>query len=329
MDLSDFSGSAVEKPLAGDAGEYPALHPKILSVSRTTDIPAFYPEWFINRLNEGYSVKVNPYSRRRRRIVYDDAGVIVFWSKNPLPLITYLEDIDRRGIRYYFQFTLNDYDREGFERNVPPLSDRIETFKELSGICGPEKVIWRFDPLILSDTISVETLLGRIESIGEEIYPYTEKLVFSFIDLYKSVERNIRNSGIKAAGLVREFSCDEVIEISGDIGRLTKRWGIKCATCGEDYDLRDFGIDKNRCVDPDLISRICADDPDMIRYLVRHAKKDKGQRPACGCVESADVGCYNTCPHLCAYCYANRFPEKVKVNFRACLKNPGSETLCP
>ncbi|EHQ34944.1 DUF1848 domain-containing protein [Methanoplanus limicola] len=328
MNLSDFSGSAAVKSLAGGGGEYPPLRPKILSVSRTTDIPAFYPEWFISRLNAGYSVKVNPYNRRRRRIVYDDAGLIVFWSKNPSPLIPYLREIDRKGLRYYFQFTLNDYDREGFERNVPPLSERIETFKMLSEVCGPEKVIWRFDPLILSDTISVETLTGRIESIGEEIHPYTEKLVFSFIDLYKTVERNIKNSGIKAAKPVREFSYDEVIEISEEIGRFAGKWGIKCATCGEDYELRDFGIDKNRCVDPDLISRICADDPDMVRYLARHAKKDKGQRPACGCIESADVGCYNTCPHLCAYCYANRFPEKVKVNYRAFRKNPDSETLC-
>jgi DNA repair photolyase len=329
MNLSDFSGSAVEKSLAGDAGEYPALRPKILSVSRTTDIPAFYPEWIINRLNAGYSVKLNPYNRMKRRIIYDDVGMIVFWSKNPSPLISYLPEIDRKGIRYYFQFTLNDYDCEGFERNVPPLSERIETFKKMSDVCGPEKVIWRFDPLLLSDTVDVEILVARIEEIGEEISPYTEKFVFSFIDLYKSVERNLKKSGIKAAESLREFSFDEVMEMSDEIGMLTGRWGIRAATCGEDYDLKCFGIEKNRCVDPDLISRICVDDPDMTRYLSRHAKKDKGQRPACGCIESSDVGCYNTCPHLCAYCYANRFPEKVKVNYRACRKDPLSESLCP
>jgi len=308
--------------------EYPAVNPKIISVSRTTDVPAFYPEWFMNRLNAGYSVKINPYDRRPRRIIYDDVRVIVFWSKNPRPFIPYLLDVDRKGIGYYFQFTLNDYDREGFERNVPPLSERIETFKMLSDICGPEKVIWRFDPLILSDTTAVETLVGRIEDIGDEISRYTEKLVFSFIDLYKSVERNLQNSGIKAAGSVREFTYDEVMEMSEEIGRLTERWGIKAATCGEDYDLSDFGVEKNRCVDPELISRICGDDPDIIRYLTCHSKKDKGQRPACGCIESADVGSYNTCPHLCAYCYANRFPEKVKLNYNYCRKNQLSETLC-
>ncbi|UUX93568.1 DUF1848 domain-containing protein [Methanoplanus endosymbiosus] len=326
------SGESAEQKLTDSTppifpSEYSPFSPKIISVSRTTDIPAFYPEWFMNRLKAGYSVRINPYNRRARRIIYDDVRAIVFWSKNPRPLISYLPGIDRMGLCYYFQFTLNNYDREGFERNVPPLSERIETFKILSDICGPERVIWRFDPLILSDNIAVETLIGRIEDIGEEVHLYTEKLVFSFIDLYKTVERNLEKSGIKAAGSVREFTDDEVLEFSAEAGRICGRWGINAVTCGENYDLRKFGIEKNRCVDPELIARLCSGDPDMKRYLSRHAKKDKGQRPACGCIESADVGSYNTCPHLCAYCYANRFPEKVKMNYNACRRDPFSDSL--
>ena len=138
------------------------VSPVILSVSRSTDIPAFYAEWFMNRLREGYAVWYNPFNRQPMRVSFDRVKFIVFWSKNPAPLLPHLPELDRRGIRYYFQFTLNDYEKEGFEPNVPPLTQRIATFLQLSARLGKERVIWRFDPLILSPGTTPRQLLTRI-----------------------------------------------------------------------------------------------------------------------------------------------------------------------
>ena len=131
-----------------------AQAPVIISASRSTDIPAFHAQWFIDRLKAGYVVWVNPFNRQPMVVSFKNTKVVVFWSKNPQPIIPYLKELDDRGIHYYFHFTLNDYEQEGFEPNVPPLRERIETFKSLSGRIGKEKVIWRFDPLIVTPTLT-------------------------------------------------------------------------------------------------------------------------------------------------------------------------------
>ena len=139
-----------------------AVAPIIISASRSTDIPAFYAKWFLNRLEKGYCVWYNPFNRQKMYISFKRCKVVVFWTKNPKPIIPYLSELDKRGIHYYFQITLNDYEREGFEPNVPPLKERIETFKQLSKLIGKEKVIWRFDPLILTSELTSRKLLNRI-----------------------------------------------------------------------------------------------------------------------------------------------------------------------
>lgn len=298
--------------------ELKSVRPVIISASRATDIPAFYSDWFFNRLSEGCCIKFNPYSNRPVHVDLRDVGFVVFWTKNPSPIIDRLDVLEKRGTGYYFQYTLNDYEREGIERNVPPLSQRIESFRRLSDYAGKEKVIWRFDPLLLSDAISVEELLSRVEAIGDEIHQYTEKFVFSFIDLYKSVKRNLDRAGLSD---IREFSIDEMEEFARGLQKMTDRWGISAATCAEGIDLSKYGVVKNRCIDPDLIKRICSYDPDMIRYVEKNSGKDPGQRPLCGCMKSLDIGQYNTCMHLCSYCYANRFPELV---IKKLLRSPES-----
>ena len=169
-----------------------ATAPVIISASRSTDIPAFYAKWFFNRLEAGYCVWYNPFNQRPMHISFKNCKFIVFWTKNPEPILPYLKELDKRGIKYYFQFTLNDYENEKFEPCLPKLEKRIETFKELSQKIGKERVIWRFDPLILTPNLTTRDLLKRIWNIGNKIFGCTEKLVFSFVDVaaYKKVQNN-------------------------------------------------------------------------------------------------------------------------------------------
>ena len=152
-----------------DSGEIvEATAPVIISASRSTDIPAFFAKWFFNRLAKGYCVWYNPFNQQPMYISFSKCKVVVFWTKNPEQIIPFLPELDRRGIHYYFQVTLNDYMKEGFEPNVPPVEKRIETFRKLSQLIGKEKVIWRFDPLIITPTIGPRELLKRIWNIGNQ-----------------------------------------------------------------------------------------------------------------------------------------------------------------
>jgi len=279
--------------------------PVIISASRSTDIPAFFPQWFIDRLRAGYTIWINPFNRQPTYVSFENTKVVVFWSKNPKPLIPHLKELDDKGIHYYFQFTLNDYDREGFEPNVPPVKERIDTFRHLSELIGKEKVIWRFDPLILTNKTGVDELLQKIESVGNQLKNYTSKLVFSFADIgiYKKVQANLKRQAIP----YREFDEPTMDDFASKLHRLNKNWNFALATCAESVHLEQYGIEHNRCIDGELIKKLFPDVQNKILGL----KKDKGQRKACGCVISKDIGRYNTCPHFCVYCYANTSKESV------------------
>ena len=172
--------------------------PIIVSASRSTDIPAFYADWFFNRLEKGYSAWTNPFNGVKSYVSYQNTSFIVFWSKNPRPLLYHLDYLKERNIGCYIQYTLNDYENEGLERGVPKLSERIDTFKQLVDKLGKGRVIWRFDPLILTDAISTDTLLSKIEHIGNQLQGCTEKLVFSYADIlsYRKVKANLEKSHI-------------------------------------------------------------------------------------------------------------------------------------
>lgn len=191
-----------------------AQAPVIISASRSTDIPAFYSDWFLHRLKKGYSAWTNPFNGVKSYVSYKHVRLIVFWSKNPEPLLDpsgILDYLTEQGINAYIQFTLNDYVSEGIERGVPPLDKRIDTFKRLVDRLGFGKVIWRFDPLILTDSIDVDALLEKCSNIGEQLKGYTEKLVFSFADIsdYRKVKSNLLAGGIK----YREFSETDMLKI--------------------------------------------------------------------------------------------------------------------
>ena len=332
-----------------------ATAPVIISASRSTDILAFYAKWFFNRLEKGYCVWYNPFNRQQKMYVsFARCKVIVFWTKNPKPILPYLRELDERGIHYYFQVTLNDYVQEGFEPNVPGVEERIETFRALSERIGRERVIWRFDPLMLAPGMTPRTLLSRIWKIGNRLKGYTDKLVFSFVDIraYRKVQSNlVKETGVFAKENVESAETDAVqrVEIVDGLAKMrdiwaSEGWNIRLATCAEEIDLDKYGIEHNRCIDGELMERIWSDDRELVYYLhtgklpepdlfggipdipiERKNLKDKGQRKSCGCMVSKDIGMYDTCRHFCVYCYANTSRECVKKN--AARHSDESESL--
>lgn len=318
-----------------------AAAPSILSASRATDIPAFYPNWLMERLDAGFISKINPFNGKPVHISLRDLRFIVFWTKNPLPIINHLKTLDKKGIGYYFQFTLNDYEKEKLEPGLPAVSERIETFKTLSELIGKEKVIWRFDPLILTATSDIESLLRRIEVIGTQICNATNKLVFSFADILKY--RKVRHNMCRLAPALfipetlaaSEFTKVQMRDFAKGLAPLVNQFSrinpdFHVASCCEEIDLDVYNIKANRCIDDELIHSICGNDGLSVDFLYpkgeaeifskaythNPALKSKGQRAHCGCIESRDAGSYNSCPHGCLYCYANITPEKAKENFR-------------
>jgi len=295
-----------------------ALAPMIVSASRATDIPAFYADRFFFELENGYTTWRNPYNGRYSYISFSQTQFIVFWSKNPAPLLPFLNRLKERGIAYYIQYTLNDYEPDNLEPNVPELQYRIDTFRKLVDVGGYGSVIWRFDPLILTDKIDVDDLLEKIRRVGLLLNGYTEKLVFSFADIsgYKKVGYNLRKAGIN----YREWTEMDMKLFARQLRKLNDNvLHLQLTTCAENIDLSDYDIAHNRCIDPDLISRLSSDNLALQMWLFG-ATKDKGQRKACGCILAKDIGAYNTCPHGCIYCYANSNPS-TPVN-----KNPSGKT---
>lgn len=296
-----------------------AHSPLIVSASRATDIPAFYSRWFFNRLQEGYVRWRNPYNGKDSYVSFANTKFIVFWSKNPNPLLPFLPILNEMGIGCYIHYTINDYAAEGLEANVPPLIDRIDTFKQLVDKLGRDSLIWRFDPLILTNRISTDDLLNKIERIANQLRGYTKKLVFSFADIstYRKVGRNLHDAGV----YYKEWIEEDMADISCKISQLNL--GIELATCAEKIDLSQFGIAHNRCIDPELICRL---KPDLISPI-SNLKKDKGQRKHCGCICSKDIGVYNTCSHGCAYCYANTSPSSARQNFIRHQQYPNNDSI--
>lgn len=345
--------------IINDRGEtVEANAPIIVSASRSTDIPAFYCDWFFERLRKGYSVWTNPFNGVPSYISYQNTRFIVFWSKNPRPLLGHLDELDNRGIGCYVQFTLNDYEDEGLEKGVPPLTQRIDTFKQLVARLGKGHVIWRFDPMILTDKISMDDLLRKVTNIGDQLNGFTEKLVFSFADIesYKKVKANLDRNKIN----YREWDADSMNEFAQRLSELNRErgWNIQLATCGEKIDISRYGIAHNRCVDDDLMIRFGYKDQELMKFLnvdihtvspslfvdpeipegalrisdtlygvKQKNNRDKGQRQFCGCIVSKDIGQYNTCPHLCEYCYANASKETAIANYRRHKSSPLSDKI--
>ena len=331
-----------EKITIADGTAVDAQAPIIVSASRSTDIPTFYSDWFINRWEAGYLKWINPFNGKPLYVSFKNTRLVVFWTKNPRPMFKYLDYMDKNIPNYYFQYSLNDYDAEGFEAKVASVESRIKTFKELSDRLGKKRVVWRFDPLILTDTIDVNELLRRVKNIGDQLNSYTEKLVFSFVDIgiYRKVENNLKKENVNYI----EWTPTLMDEFAKGISEINKAWGLELGTCSEKIDLDKYGIVHNKCIDDDLAIDLFSHDKKLMDFLgvefeeaslfdserkivKKRNLKDKGQREDCGCVMSKDIGQYNTCPHECNYCYANTSKEIAKKNYRLHLGNLNGETI--
>ncbi|KGG79828.1 hypothetical protein Y919_09610 [Caloranaerobacter azorensis H53214] len=283
----------------------------IISASRRTDIPAFYSEWFLNRIKEGYLLVRNPMNYHQvSKIILDPNIVdcIVFWTKNPKNMIDKLPLL--KDYKYYFQFTITSYD-SSIETNVPRKKEIIETFIRLSNIIGKDRVIWRYDPILLNNKINEEYHYKYFEYLASKLYKYTNKCIISFLDMYKKTRNNIKYLNIKP--LYKK----DMIKIASGLMNICNKYNLKLETCAEEIELNDIGITHGKCIDDRLISKLWG--------INLKIDKDKNQRKICGCVSSIDIGTYNTCIHGCLYCYANFSEKSVKNNLKK--HNPNSPLL--
>ena len=285
----------------------------ILSASRRTDIPNYYSEWFFNRIKEGFAYVRNPMNAHqiiRLDITPKAIDCIVFWTKNPAPMLDRLDELDQYN--YYFQFTLTGYGKD-IEPNVPHKKDKmIPTFQKLSQKLGRKRVIWRYDPVIFTKRYTHEYHLKAFSQIAAALSGYTEKCVISFVDIYAKNRKNMAHLN------AYEPSNNELSEFAGKIAEIAAENGISVGSCAESIDLDKCNITHNCCIDKALIE-------DIIGYRL-NAAKDKNQRAECGCIESIDIGAYNTCKNGCKYCYANYSMENAAKNYAK--YNPNSPMLC-
>lgn len=270
----------------------------ILSVSRRTDIPAFYSDWFINRIKAGFVYVRNPmnyYQVSKVALTPDMIDCIVFWTKNPAPLMKELDLLS--DYNYYFQVTINPYDRI-IERNVPEADIVIDAFKNLSTKIGKKRTVWRYDPVFYTPGIDLSYHLKNFKKIASQLKGFTGRCIISFADVYEKTKRNMR--------YMQPLSDEMILEAGARLSETAKSYDIEIKTCSEKIDLSPVGIGHGKCIDDSLISEI-------IGHRI-HVEKDKNQRKECGCVTSIDIGAYNTCKHGCLYCYANYSDTSVKNN---------------
>ncbi len=261
----------------------------ILSVSRRTDVPCYYSQWFVNRLKDGYVLTRNPFNNAQISKIHltpDVIDCIVFWTKDAKNTIPYLKNIDKMGYSYYFQFTITPYDKD-IERNLREKTDIENTFIELSKLIGKDRVLWRYDPIILNDNLTIDYHKNQFERMCEKLHSYTNSVTISFVDLYKKVKTD----------LIREISESEMIELAEFMGETARKYNMEIKTCSEKLDFSKYGIAKGSCIDKNTIEKICGANINL--------KPDKNQRDGCGCIESVDIGAYNSCLNGCVYCYAN------------------------
>lgn len=285
----------------------------IVSASRRTDIPNYYSDWFYRRIKEGFVCVRNPMNPKqvsRIALTPDVVDCIVFWTKNPEPMMSRLDEL--AAYPYYFQFTLTGYGAD-IEPGVPHKKDRmIPIFQALSDRIGKDRVIWRYDPILFTNVYTPEYHLKAFEQIAAALAGYTEKCVVSFVDAYAKNKKELAALG------TYELGGRECLAFAENLSKTAGKNGMEIASCAERIDLSACGIRHNCCIDRELIERI-------IGRPIK-AKKDKNQRGECGCIESVDIGAYHTCRNGCRYCYANESEKRVRNNYGK--YDPASPILC-
>jgi hypothetical protein len=292
----------------------------IISASRRTDIPAFYAPWFIQRVREGRCWVPNPFNKGQvSEISLDPAQVdaIVFWTRNPRPLFPYLEELDERGFRYYFQYTLMD-NPPAIDQHNPPAAQSIHTFRSLAERIGPERLIWRYDPIVLSEITRPDFHQATFARLAAALRGASRRSVISFMDFYPKLKRRLEAMQAQGARLLPEAeglsrfepeSLPKINFLARSLAEIADQNGMEMVSCAEELDLEACGIRHGKCIDDDLLLRVFG-------LEVAHAK-DPSQRKACGCVASKDIGMYDSCLFGCRYCYATSSFERARANYRS------------
>jgi hypothetical protein len=284
----------------------------IISASRRSDIPAFYTEWFLNRVKAGWVYVRSPRNPHQISEVSLSPKVvdgIVFWTKNPLPLLGRLDEL--QGYPYYFQFTLNPYGKDA-EPNVPDkVKILIPVFRQLSRKIGKERVLWRYDPILFSRKYTLEYHVKAFAALAKALSGYTDTCTVSFLDYYRNTQKNL--APLQLTGALPE----EKRELLRQFAKTARARGMTLCTCAEEADFHTLGISHAHCIDRQRLEKLNGCGLELA--------KDKNQRPACGCAESVDIGAYDTCRHSCLYCYANAGRNAVLKH--AALYDPCSPLL--
>ena len=281
----------------------------IVSASRRTDIPAHYVEWLMCRIEAGFCMTQNPYNPRqvtRVSLRPEDVDAIVFWSKNPRPMIAHIEHLEKMGLCFYFQYTLNDYP-QAFEPHIPPLADRLDTFKRLSAMVGAERVVWRYDPIVISNVTDFSYHRERFANLCATLEGSTRRVVISILDSYKHSDRRLALLNQDGIALRKEpAAAPEMLELLKDMAGQARNAGLTIFSCAEKQGYSSLGIQPGSCIDGALIRKLWGIDCGW--------ERDSGQRDNCNCVKAKDIGANGTCPFLCSYCYATRSQETARKN---------------
>lgn len=284
----------------------------IISASRRTDLPAAHADWLIRRFEEGFALvrnPMNPKQVRRVSLVPEDVDGIVFWTKNPSPLLDRLDVF--RPHAYYFQYTLTGYGRDA-EANLPDCDARLDAFRRLADRLGPERVLWRYDPIVLSSRYPQAWHLENFARLANALRGCTDQVTISFVDVYARNRKRLEELGAQPVGEA------EMRSMARTMAKIAAENGMRAVACCEPADLAECGVAAAKCVDAARLGRIGG-------VPLREAR-DPNQRERCGCAPSVDIGAYNTCPHGCAYCYANYSPSLLRENLHR--RDDASPLLC-
>ncbi len=294
----------------------------ILSASRRTDIPGYYSEWLMNRLREGFAYYRNPMNSAqvcKVLLTPENIDCIVFWTKDPAPMLDKLTELDALGFHYYFQFTITSYGLpyqgsalgQYLEPNLREKRKIIQTFQLLSERLGKDRVLWRYDPIILNDTLTREYHLEQFKTLCRELSGYTGLCTISFADVYRKLNHTVKEQ------ILREVSPEQMHSLAAALSETAKPFNISLRACCETVDLTKDGVLPASCIDRETIEKVSG------RTIA--AGKDKNQRPHCGCIKSIDIGAYNTCRNGCIYCYANHSIASIDRN--RSRHDPASEIM--
>ena len=294
--------------------------PQIVSVSRRTDIPALYSDWFFNRLSDGYCRVTNPFNAhqvKRVSLTPADVKAFVFWSKNPQPMMDHLSILDDNNYQYLFLFTLNNYPA-WLEANIPDLAERTNTFRQLSGYIGADRTVWRYDPIIFTAKLDIDYHNRVFESLCRQLTGLTRRVIISYFDPYGfAVNRMKKAIPDDDSLLPSEDAVKQIRGQSSDLSEIAAMYNIQIQSCVEKEELTGPGITPGACIDSTQINNLFASD--------LPGKIDSSQRTGCLCAKSIDIGVYDTCNHGCSYCYAVKSERTVQRN--VLLHNAGSNSL--